>query len=119
MRTVLTVGNTAFPNKQTKKFDEECEDEVRTPEQLFTQSINSVFDRIISEIEIRIQSSKIINTNFAFLNDSQLSQLTANNLEKICADLSFKYAQDLKAVDFKQELLVFKDQASIMFANFS
>ena len=54
------LANKRIPRipKRKKQFDELCEDESRTlqPVQLFSKAIKIVFDRIISEIKMRVDS---------------------------------------------------------------
>lgn len=68
--------------KRKKQFDELCEDESRTlqPVQLFSKAIKIVFDRIISEIKMGVDSATTLNLNFAFLNGHKMLNMSTEEL---------------------------------------
>lgn len=105
--------------KRKKHFDEICEDELQTlqPIQLFSKEIIMVFDRIVSEIKKRFDSATMLNLNFAFLNGPNILKMSTDELQKYGADLARKYERDLSAVEFCQELNVFKEQAPLLFGD--
>ncbi|CAH1102310.1 unnamed protein product [Psylliodes chrysocephalus] len=111
-----------LPNKQIprckKQFDEMCDDESRTlqPVKHFSQATMMVFDRILSEIKKKVVDSVItMNSNFAFLNGIEILNLSNEELQKHGTDLGRKYERDLNAVEFCQELYVFKEQGPLSF----
>ncbi|CAH1101290.1 unnamed protein product [Psylliodes chrysocephalus] len=110
-----------LPNKRIprckKQFDEMCDDESRTlqPVQLFSQAKIMIFDRILSEIKKRVDSATTLNSNFAFLNGTEILNMSNEELQKHGADLGRKYERDLNAVEFCQELYVFKEQGPLLF----
>nr|CAI5823592.1 unnamed protein product [Callosobruchus analis] len=55
----------------------------------------------------------MLNLNFAFLNGTNVLKMSNEELRKYGADLARKYERDLSAVEFCQELHVFKEQAPI------
>ncbi|KAL4702816.1 hypothetical protein ACJJTC_003974 [Scirpophaga incertulas] len=98
-------------SKKKRQHDEFCEDESRTldPNGLFSKDIKVVFDRSLTEIETRAESAKSLHENFAFLSGHAFLNMSTDDLQKNGADLARKYSKDLNAVDFCQELSVFKD----------
>ncbi|GBP53239.1 hypothetical protein EVAR_88123_1 [Eumeta japonica] len=106
-------------SKRKKHFDEMCEDELQTlqPVQLFSKKIMMVFDLIISEIKKRFDCATMLNLNFAFLNGTNILKMSIEELQKYGADLARKYKRDLSAVEFCQELYVFKEQAPLLFGD--
>ncbi|KAL4704090.1 hypothetical protein ACJJTC_018533 [Scirpophaga incertulas] len=56
-----------------------------------------------------IESAKSLHENFAFLSGHAFLNMSTDDLQKNGADLARKYSKDLNAVDFSQELSVFKD----------
>lgn len=112
-----------LPNKRIpkckKQFDEMCNDESQTlqPNQLFSKDIMIVFDRIMSEMKKRVDSASSLNSNFAFLNGSEILTMSTEELQKHGADLARKYERDLNTVEFCQELYVFKEQAPLLFGD--
>nr|CAH7732521.1 unnamed protein product [Callosobruchus chinensis] len=105
--------------KRKKHFDEMCEDKLQTlqPLQLFSKELMMVFDRIISEIKKRFECATMLNLNFAFLNGTNILNMSAEELQKHGADLARKYEGDLNTIEFCQELYVFKQQAPLLFGN--
>lgn len=105
--------------KRKKHFDEMCDDELQTlqPVQLFSKEIMMVFDRIISEIKKRFDCATQLNLNFSFLNGTNILKMPIEELQKCGADLARKYERDLNAVEFCQELYVFKQQGPLLFGD--
>lgn len=59
----------------------------------------------------------MLNLNFAFLNGTNILKMSNEELQKYGADLARKYELDLSAVEFCQELHVFKAQAPVLFGD--
>ncbi|CAH1112127.1 unnamed protein product [Psylliodes chrysocephalus] len=82
-----------LPNKRIprckKQFDKMCDDDSRTlqPVQLFSQATMVVFDRILSEIKKGDNSATTLNSNFAFLNGTEILNMSNEELQKHRADL--------------------------------
>lgn len=73
-----------------------------------------MFDKILTEIRTRVESAKNLNENFAFLSGHAFVNMSTEDLQKNRADLARKYSRDLNAIDFCQELAVFKKQAPLV-----
>ena len=116
--SIVPVLKSKRISRKKRQHGEVCEDESRTlkPTQIFSKDIKEVFDKILTEIGTRLESAKSLNENFTFLNGLAFLNMSTEDLQKSEADLARKYAKNLNAVDFCQELTVFKTHASLVFA---
>nr|XP_022903845.1 zinc finger MYM-type protein 1-like [Onthophagus taurus] len=99
-----------------RQHDEKCGDESRTlnATQLVSKEIKIIFDKILTEINTRLESAKDLNENFAFLNGYAFVNMSAEELQKHGELLARTYSRDLNILDFCQELAVFKKQAPLV-----
>ncbi|XP_071053576.1 zinc finger MYM-type protein 1-like [Onthophagus taurus] len=99
-----------------RQHDEKCGDESRTlnATQLVSKEIKIIFDKILTEINTRLESAKDLNENFAFLNGYAFVNMSAEELQKHGELLARTYSRDLNILDFCQELAVFKTQAPLI-----
>ncbi|XP_071057039.1 zinc finger MYM-type protein 1-like [Onthophagus taurus] len=99
-----------------RQHDEKCGDESRTlnATQLVSKEIKIIFDKILTEINTRLESAKDLNENFAFLNGYAFVNMSAEELQKHGELLARTYSRDLNILDFCQELAVFKTQTPLI-----
>ncbi|KAL3281169.1 hypothetical protein HHI36_004387 [Cryptolaemus montrouzieri] len=105
MEPVLQNKQISKKKRQHVKF---FENESRTLDQngLISEDIKVVFDKILTEIETRVEGAKSLHENFAFLSGHAMLNMSTDDLQKNVADLSRKYSKDLNAVNICQKLAI-------------
>ncbi|GBP68605.1 hypothetical protein EVAR_83693_1 [Eumeta japonica] len=59
----------------------------------------------------------MLNLNSAFLNGTNILNMSIEEPQKRAADLTRNYERDLNIIEFCQELYVFKEQAPLLFGD--
>lgn len=109
-----------FSNKRKRKVkrlpSEMAEDEssTLTDTQIFDMECNTVYDKLLCDLQWRFEKMSAIACDFHFLSFDFMQSTSVEVLQKHAADLAVKYPSDLDAAEFVSELESFKFQAAAL-----